>query len=106
MKTISVFVVPERKASIQRIAQAAGDPAGAVQSVETKERLMRRDLKHRVGGRVADRHARAEVGQPEVRDDVGAGCVPVAENAGQVGFGELIGEEVRGIGYILADKVA
>ena len=73
----------DHAADIERLGQLLGDRADRVEPLEPEMRLVRGDLEHRVGRGVADRLAAADVLLAEVADDVGAGRVAVAQDAGK-----------------------
>ena len=66
-----------------RRGQPEGGLAGLVEALEPERLLVGRDLEDAVGGGVADGPASPHALLAQLRDDGGAGRVPIAENAGQ-----------------------
>ena len=81
-------------ADIERLGQLLRDRTDGVEPLETEMRLVRGDLKHRVGRGVADRLAGADVLLAQLADDVGAGGVAIAEDAGQAAARDQRGDEI------------
>src|SRR5581483_3539653 len=71
-------------ADVERIDQPARDLADREQPCKPERLLMGCDLEHAVGGGVADRLARLDVGGAEARNDLRARGVATAENARQI----------------------
>src|ERR1700761_5627059 len=69
-------------ADVEWIDQLARSFADAIQAIEAERLLVRRDLEHAVGGRVADRSARADVLVAEFRNDLRSAGMAIAEDAG------------------------
>ena len=70
----------------QRIAKASHDEAKGVEPIEPEGVLVRRDLKHAVGRRVADRATRPEMGLAEGVDHGGDRHGSGTEDAVEPGF--------------------
>ena len=62
------------------VDQLARDLTEGVQPFEPEALLVRGDLQYRVAGRVDDRVQRAQMLLAELRDDLRAGSMPIAEN--------------------------
>ena len=71
-------------ADAQRVAELSADPADLVEPLQPEMLFVSADLQDGIGGGVADRLAGADVLLAELLDDVGAGGMPVAENAGKL----------------------
>ena len=76
----------DHAADVQRIAQAARDPAKIIEPLQPESLLMRGDLEHRIGGGVADGLQRPQVLLAVVLDDRGARSVAIGENSGELAF--------------------
>ena len=78
-------------ADAKRIAELSADPADLVEPLQPEMLFVRADLKNGIGGGVADRLAGPDVLLAELVDDVGAGGVAVAQNAGKLCLGDQRG---------------
>ena len=70
-------------ADLERQGQFARDAADLEQAIETESFLMRGDLQHRIGRGIDDRLAGRHMLFAKFDDDLGAGCMLVAEEARQ-----------------------
>ena len=73
---------------LQRIAQPARDPAKIIEPLKSESLLVRGDLEHRVGGRVADGFQRSQVLLAIIFDHCGARSMAIGENSGELAFGD------------------
>ncbi len=80
----------------KRIAELSGDLADLVEPLQPEMLLVRADLEDGILRGVADRLARADVLLAELLDDVGAGGMLVAQNAGELRLrDQRVGEVLR-----------
>src|SRR5580693_569115 len=71
---------------LQGIAEPARDPAKIIKALKPESLLMRRNLEHRVGGRVANGFQRSQVLFAVLLDHCGARSVAIGENPRQLSF--------------------
>src|SRR6185437_1558659 len=101
-------------ADLQPVAELPGDAAELVEALEAERLFVRRDLKHRIGGRVADGLPRPHALLAVILDHRGARGVAVGENAGKPAlsdhrFGQPAGEggnRLREIAPVEIDRSA
>src|ERR1700722_5999393 len=73
---------------LERIAEPAHDPAKIIKALKPESLLMRRNLEHRVGGRVTDGFQRSQVLFAVLLDHCGARSVAGGENPRQPSVGD------------------
>ncbi len=93
-------------ADIVVVDETANDLAELQQALQPEGVLVCGDLKDAVGRGVADRFARAHMLLAEARDDVGAGGVAIAENAGDIALAADRLHELGGKRVALGREIA